>query len=108
RRRFAVTSGIVGSLVIVVGLGGLLVGQDSNKVDVQGNPTTLSSTSTPTTRKSTTSTTTTPKSTPPSTSTPDTSPDTTPTPTTDDHGGTSQPGSGTSTPPPAAPVTKTY
>jgi cytoskeletal protein RodZ len=100
RRRLAISSTVVGSLVVVLGLGALVTGPGTNdQVDVQGNPTTLPSTSTPTTRQPTTTT----------TSTPGTTPTTPSTPTTDDGPGTSQPGPDSTTkPPPAAPVTKTY
>jgi hypothetical protein len=114
RRRAAVTSSVVGALVVVVGVGVLLAGQGTSRIHVEGPPTTLAPTVvTPSTRKANPTTTVPPSGgttttvTSPSVTTPDTTPGT---PTTGDHGGTSQPTSG-STPtskPPAAPSTKTY
>jgi cytoskeletal protein RodZ len=104
RRRLAVSSGVVGALVVVLGAGALLAGQNSH-LDVRGHPTTLPASSS---TSSTLETTTTHLPTGSSTTTP-TSPGTPTTPSTDDRGGTSLPGAGsTTTPPSAAPVTTTY
>lgn len=100
RRRLAIASGALGTVVVLVGIVGVLGGQSPGRIDVQGHPTTLPA---PSSTSSTTRTSTTP------TTRASTSTTTATTPTTDDHAGTSQPGSGsTTTPTFAPPSTKTY
>ena len=108
RRRLAVASSALGAVVVVAGISGLLAGQHSNRVQVEGPSTVPSTLSTSTTRKAGTTTTTPPRgATTTTTATSPTAGSTPATPTTDDRGGTTQPGPGSSTPP-AAPSTKTY
>jgi cytoskeletal protein RodZ len=108
-----VSSSVVGALVVVIGLGGLLAAQSPSHVHVSGHSTTLPIVSTTSRPKTNTTTTTRPPGKTTSTTTgttpsPGTTPTTGTTPTADNHGGTTQPGPGATTPPPAAPSTTTY
>lgn len=114
RRRLAVSSGVVGALVVVLGLGGLFAAQRPGRVRVEGHPTTLPGVSTTSTSPKSSTTTTRPPGKATSTTTA-TTPGTTPgtgatpvTPTSQGHSGTTQPGTGSTKPPPAAPSTTTY